>query len=576
MPFVGSGMSIPACRSWPDFVSRLEEQASVDKGGSDDLISRAFIALQVLRQQQCDLRAAIAKGIYSEQTGTPNQAKELASIFWPLVCTTNYDDIYLRAKLECGFALPRLLGRSEIDCRHVLRHIGFPSGEVVWALQGLLHPIDRSVQGALGPESDIERLEQELVVGHAEYRKAAHRAPHFRRCFAELFRTRSLLFLGSGLGEPYFLTLFDEIIELTGPPVRPHFAVIQEGSFDPEVLRKQYHIICNIYPRGKHECITELLNRLRSYLKQDRTRPGSWGFRLRSPDWLSRDNPHPDHFSVIRAAPPDPRTLPKNEVVAISCGREEAVSPSDSPQGRPLVSEHGGRILRLSDRDHSWHGDWLVRWKSIERAYGIVARDPVFIPGTSRDRRSLGAIRDSFQSFLEFMKKLDTRVAHVQLLAAGRSRVFEPWVSLLQMARAYGEWVKQSGAAYTGSPRVKVYVVDPAVIAMLSGGYIDLAQELQSCPLHINVEIVDLHGSSERYHYLVAPEERVRYIVERVRAVGQPLLYALPTPRRLAERERLANVLNRSVREFGLVSGSTLVIDYRGGNNPASLRFRTT
>ena len=99
--------------------------------------------------------------------------------------------------------------------------IDFPAGEAVWALQGLLGPRDAGVKQILGEKFDKARFEQELVVGHAEYRTVANRAPHFRRCFAELFRTRSFLFLGSGLSEPYFVSLFDEIIELTGPPVRP-------------------------------------------------------------------------------------------------------------------------------------------------------------------------------------------------------------------------------------------------------------------------------------------------------------------------------------------------------------------
>lgn len=224
VPFIGSGMSRPACSDWATFVGLLEgsKPAGEPAGGASTLIQRALFALQTRRQEGADIAKAISEAVYCKDAKVPDQAVALASIYWPLICTTNYDDIYLRAKLrllrEKGWELklPRVLGRSETDCRELLRHIDFPAGEAVWALQGLLGPQDAGVKKILGDKFDKAQFEQELVVGHAEYRTVANRAPHFRRCFAELFRTRSFLFLGSGLSEPYFVSLFDEIIELTG------------------------------------------------------------------------------------------------------------------------------------------------------------------------------------------------------------------------------------------------------------------------------------------------------------------------------------------------------------------------
>ena len=43
------------------------------------------------------------------------------------------------------------------------------------------------------------RMLDDLVLGHAEYRRVINAEIHFRRCFSEVFRQRSLLFLGHRL-----------------------------------------------------------------------------------------------------------------------------------------------------------------------------------------------------------------------------------------------------------------------------------------------------------------------------------------------------------------------------------------
>jgi hypothetical protein len=61
-----------------------------------------------------------------------------------------------------------------------------------------------------------------------------------------VFRQRSLLFLGSGLAEPYLLDLFSQIIELYGPSSSPHFAIASRGKLDPTVpqpvFRREYSV----------------------------------------------------------------------------------------------------------------------------------------------------------------------------------------------------------------------------------------------------------------------------------------------------------------------------------------------
>src|SRR5262249_32961116 len=96
---------------------------------------------------------------------------------------------------------------------------------------------------------------------------------------------------GSGIAAPYFLGLFDEVVELTGQPEQPHYALLPEGSVDPAFLRSQDHILdrtytCNV--DGQHdEEVERLLSELRKLIKPTRTKVSTWGFRTDLADRLS-------------------------------------------------------------------------------------------------------------------------------------------------------------------------------------------------------------------------------------------------------------------------------------------------
>jgi hypothetical protein len=441
----------------------------------------------------------------------------------------------------------------------------FPSGEVVWALQGFPRPREPIVLAALGDEFNYDHLEQELVIGHSEYRRAAHRAIHFRRCFSELFRTHSLLFLGSGLAEPYFLTLFDEIVELSGPPARPHFALIQEGDLNPDFMQRQYHVLCTTYPCEEHGRVADLLREFTDYVLRDRARPSTWAFRMASPNILATGH-SPEHFKVIRGRLPSPRDIPENEAVAISCGRGD---PPSGSLGWPVPSYTGARILGLTEPTHTWHGNWVVKWEGLKGAYGIVARELSNASGSSRDRRSPEAIRVAFRDFLRVVDSQKCKRAHVQILSAGESRAFQPWISLAQMARAYGRWSRERSPADANDfLQVIVYIVDPGVIALLQGGYLNLLQELQDGPVNVNVETIDSTGNAERHHCLVPSNAKLDAFVKSPLIGPEPVVYALPMSKHRFEPLPLREVATRQIGELGLVSGSTLVVDYRASAAP--------
>ena len=580
-------MSMGACVSWENFVCNLEKQCDLQNKNSvrRDIIQRAFFAVQRLRLSGADVASAIEKAVYSDRNHAVPQTTALAKLFWPLVCTTNYDEIYLRAKCPKD-GVPRMLrvvGRSDADCRDVLQHLSFPAGELVWALQGFLRPQDEHIRKVLGSDGNCDGLTNEFVVGHAEYRRVAHRESHFRRCFAEVFRRSSLLFLGSGLAEPYFLTLFDEIIELTGPPVRPHFAIVEDGKIDSSLMRQRYHIICMTYPEGQHGHVACYLEEFSRIVKAARVRPSAWGVRVRSPLWIGRCDTG-DSFRVVRGMLPDPRTLPNDQVVAISCGRaalesgnsraagvdpravpasSEASLPSRPDRGRPIYSQDAAKAISLPRNcSYNWLGDWTIKWQKPARAYGIIARELVLGSSrSSRDRRSPEAIRVSLFESLKVIKTDGAKTLHVQLLAAGRSRVFQPWVSLVQMARAYGDWIRSE----LGCLDVSLYVVDPAVVGLLHGAFVDLTEHVGGAQFRIGVEMIYESGDIDRYHRFVEDDAVLADLVEGGTAGidRQPMVFARPIPTFDFSPQPFADVRKMKVREYGLVHGSTFVLDYR-------------
>ena len=256
VPFVGSGMSIPAFANWTDFVGRLAKAAGVIAVDGDS-ISRGAASSPVLRAEG-RLASAVEAALQScpgHSVKVPSKALRLAEIRWPLVVTTNYEAMHLAAcRLADGDdGYGRLvLGRSPQHCRRVLRSLTVADQPIVWAIQGFVHtpsttfvgPRRVSVELDIGHNrdylpltSDRELLSDEIVIGHAEYQRVTHSSPHFRRAFAEVVRNRSLLFLGSGL-ERYLLDLIAEIGELHGPSRFPSFAVYSDGDSSRSAARR--------------------------------------------------------------------------------------------------------------------------------------------------------------------------------------------------------------------------------------------------------------------------------------------------------------------------------------------------
>lgn len=583
VPFIGSGMSIGPCVSWKALITNLEQVTSIPTQPSDgDLPARAEAVMQVLRRGAFQVPDVIRRAVYDPaKRGSSTHSDSLAKLRWPLICTTNYDDVYLRAALTQASAarrrtVPRVLGRSDQDCHGVLQHLGLPTGELLWCLQGFLTPEKFSVP--LGKKGDLinlsdcledgEDLSSEIVLSHSEYRSVTHRMPHFRRCFAEVFRSRSLLFLGSGLTETYFRSLFDEVVELVGPSSSPHFALVKKGNLDAEFMLAHYHTILIEYEAdkdGSHSEVGKFILSFAETVESQRVRSQAWGWTVAQGDAAAStpariDDMTPD-FSIVRAPLPLQKgKLRLGDMIGVSCGRRHRKKSADEPMPgvatkTALEKEFRGAV--------AWNGDYLVSWAGSESwLRGIVARDPM--TGNSRDARSPGAVYTAFTEFLADAQKNACKVAFVQLLSSGYLKTFESWMSLVQMARAYGRWAAKQKAKGRAPLKVVVHLYrNDEVVALMNGGYLDIAEHLADAPMRLFIETIDTAGRAQRRHSMVDAEEKLKNISPFRGSKTNPAIHAVPVPKRGIHPLPLSEISDATLSSLGLVSGSTLVADYR-------------
>ncbi|MBP0447317.1 hypothetical protein J8J14_21330 [Roseomonas sp. SSH11] len=174
VPFVGAGLSRPHCRSWLQFIDALYAEfgvgaASVPGGADPEGLYRvadrvaAWLRLLPAEERRRRIRAALHAPTFP---ALPPQAVVLASFSWPLVVTTNYDDVVPRAlRQQWREKQPRLLGRSPQDCVQVLRSLDALDAPIVWYIQG--HVCGDSAASQSG-EPTAPSLFDEILVGHQQ------------------------------------------------------------------------------------------------------------------------------------------------------------------------------------------------------------------------------------------------------------------------------------------------------------------------------------------------------------------------------------------------------------------------
>ena len=190
-----------------------------------------------------------------------------------------------------------ICGRGPADCERVLNSLRSPDNPLLWAIQGFLGGF---ATGALEPPSARKKeLRKQLVVGHEEYRREAYRSIGFRRAFSEIFRSRSFLFIGSGLSESYFENLFDEVLELQGTLLHMHYAFVKRGDLNARFFRERFQI--EVIEYDDHDRVPEWLGELHRTIKDRPARSVLWGITLRRAGEALESEPD---LKIVRSALP--------------------------------------------------------------------------------------------------------------------------------------------------------------------------------------------------------------------------------------------------------------------------------
>ena len=554
VPFIGSGLSVGACTNWPTMIERLEQRAGERRGSAARadpraLIARANSAVRALKSSAPGrFEAAMRYAVVARRNTIPAATRSLAAVWWPLVLTTNYDNCFVAAFRErYPGELHAVVGRRPEHCQRVLTSLSNPGRPLLWALQGHMN-VPCQIAGYVAPPE----LERELVVGHEEYRRVTYRDLGFRRAFAEVFRQRSLLFLGAGVKETYLQELFGEVLEIYGPSSRPHYAIMPRGEVDPDFMLSRFQIRVIEFPDGAYDLIPSWLGEFVSATRVHTQRPLVWGFGgARRGQWHN-----PASLEIVRGYLP--RQQGPRECIAISPVQRS---------GRFVISR------ALASRLKAWRVDPgrqpVARTQFVHEYSG----SDVFLirARTGASPSSLTAVYDAALSlFRTAGRGYDT--IHMQLPATGAGRIaggqatpdvnrsFPARFSLIQTVRGWSALRARNPTAHC---RLVLHTLAESVTMEIAAGRLDVLELLSCEDVRFSTEILRDDGSVERRVFeLPLRTTRLAAVIEQLDLSSRqwtvevsPLTNLHPKFR--AER-RVTMCVGQRLDELGVVPGSTL------------------
>lgn len=563
VPFIGAGMSRPACTGWEEFIIGLEQRAG---GGADvqnspkssldsrrsapsssDLIRRADQAVKILMTRGQDhFHRACREALISAGDGgnVPRQTVELGRISWPLVVTTNYDDWF--ASIACN--RPRVLGRNVSDCQQVLSSLSTSTPPIVWAVQGFLGG-QASPPFQIPPEKTKE-LSGQVVVGHHHYQRVINAEPHFRKAFADIFRRRSLLFLGSGLSEDYVINLFGEIQINYGPGNLPHYAMLseEEAARHGAFLQSRLNVTPIVY--ADHAELPDLLAKFREAC---------------SASSLSRQPAGrvEEHY-LLSGMPSPPARLVLRWGSLSAGGNAECVAFSVGRSGEHLCVGRQGREYLTREYPTVQEADWNFRrlGESVyqfrdESVFAVAARNE------PTDTRDLRRVAPAVEELLVVASKLKKSMVATGLIAAGPQRKWHPIFSLIEMLKG-----ARLGAARLGTecPSLTIAVLDPAVWFPLQARKINVDDVLSGSNVRFWAEIQPDGGESSRV-LCVRPEGEkvaaVAHLFGFVQGEENWTVEVHPRPAPYESFRTLADGWEDDLNSIGVVHGSTILFRER-------------
>jgi hypothetical protein len=592
VPFIGAGMSMPNCRGWEPLILGLEAAgppgrthdragavavpANADtttKAPAEELIRRADAATRRLKSgQPGEFETALASALFDTKYASqvPSQTTALAATWWPLVLTTNYDNFYVEAmsaRFDPGGL--RVVGRGPEDCQRVLTSLSTAGRAVLWALQGHLAA---PCAPRAGHEDDV-RLAKEIVLDYSEYRRVTHREPHFRRAFAEVFRQRSLFFLGAGIAEPYFQELFGEILEFYGPGTRTHYALMPKGQVDPPFMYSRFQIAVIEYePSDNYGEVPSRLSELAGELDRRSSVPTAWSWGSAS---IQRDQNGQGSILAngqaleVRCGAL-PRARADGECLAVSAGGRpnqptfylsgsiyETVGGWGVPiEETPLPAQSESGIATTPTlRDGKYIGEYVDR-----HVYALRARN-------EKDEKDLSQVRPASLALFDVVNGRYSRI-HMQLLASGGSgsdsatwsrRPFPARFTFTEIVRAWGEWKRRNPADRTC---LTLHITDPEVCREIGSGRIDVSELLLAEDVRFWAEIVESDGSLERRLFHKRPTATLAELVDELGLSTDYWKFDVSPPASIdnpqASEAPVSRCLDRTLRDLRLVPGGTL------------------
>ena len=510
VPFLGAGMSAPMLNLWKPFVERLEGYAkgmgmAIAPGVSQETLEaraeRAYARIRNSAGHSEGLRY-IREALRAGSSEVPTQTQVLATIRWPLAISTNYDDLFYGAVcLASGpNSPPILVGRSPQHCKRVISSLTGPlNGSYIWHVQGFLggqHPeLAPSLLDPLAP------LNRELVIGHSEYRAVTSSAPHFRRCFGEVFRSRSFLFLGSGLSEAYFENLFGEVLQFFGPGPVPHFAVALKDTLDRHFLADQMNIVvCELNDWAE---LPYWLGQLKRAVEEPKARTAQWSFAVRT-------NGGTDSRLDISGAEP-PASFGAGEALAIVAHRTQDNRPEIPSSEERFVPAEIFSGARFDGASH-------VAQSQRSNCFAVSAR----IAG-SKD----SAVDDAVRELLLQTWQHGFRTVHLRLPADGNVPAV---YGFMETVRTFGRWQEENPYAATN---LKLYV-HPEVVDNLTANRIDIHELLTSDLIQFWISVdADRDEEPERRVFYCPPETPFQAVLDEldVQPSKEWLVSIHPTPR---------------------------------------------
>ncbi len=566
VPFLGAGMSVPACPGWEDFIDELERQAfgrkQPNKPGqnySEELIRRANTAVRHLR-----LRGdpAFDKAVYNAlqlkaSEDAPPQTKALAKVYWPLTLTSNYDDLFYRTwnRTHDAVSTPlRVLGRSPVDCRQVLASLHSSRPPILWALQGYVGKMSgpgprelrralairnltkdtiwKSLEGGFSEYQSLEKeirealkikrneLREQLVVGHEEYRRVAFTEPQFRRAFAEVFRSRSFLFVGSGLADQYLLNLFGEALEIFGASPYPHYALVKKGSTDPEFLRSRLNTF--VYEYRNHNELPDVLDEFYRTLVDRSALVRTWSYSVAT-SVRSRQERKASDIHIVHGDLPEPQPQECLAVgVRVMADRKISIGSHELAlfrrmsclgQVRNTLFPKKGDLLRVAGQP----------------LYLYAISSPEGQPDLRHFSRAITHLLDQvdpneftvIRTNLPFpeRKKAKSLLTKVFPFAGRLTRLLQGefplrfW--LMEIIRAYGQWRRAKGGQ--GLLELAVHLNDPGVLFDMTTGRIDPLELLMCDDLRFTVEVEDSANTLVSESYQCRGSVTLRDLAEAMR-----------------------------------------------------------